>query len=435
MKVLRIFALAILCAMMVFSALEVYDKEQKKRHLTEDLIELSDIKYGMFNVDQWTAILADLVAKKVQDFDLTKGNKDDLNHRVSAFLYTTISDFEDRFYKQNRGIGGFFKKGVASITDIFGEMKDDIPIFAEDIVDFLDDPENKEQIRAYMLKELSGYADDTFSEMDYSVRDNILSIHGYPSGTEAIAGMKQEIEEVDQSISGNRALLFGIIFGTGLLVMLLKTPTVAEFSILTIMSLVLLISGLSLPMIDIDARISEMNFTLLGEHINFNDQVLYFKSKSILEIVTLMLSQGKLDVLMVGLLVLLFSVLFPLSKLVCSCIYLYAAKLRDSKFIRFMVFRTGKWSMADVMVIAIFMAYIGFSGILTEQLSHLGGLAKSVEILTTNQTQLQIGFFLFTAFAVMSLLISHRMQYSLRFTEAQSLSAPTESVLPSQDQP
>lgn len=433
MKVLRIFALSLLCAMMVFSALEVYHKEQKKRHLTEDLIELSDIKYGMFNVDEWTEILADVVAKKVQDFDLTKGNKDDLNRRVSAFLYTTISDFEDRFKRNNRGIGGLLKRGVASVTNIFGEMKKDIPIFTEDIVNFLDDPENKEQIRAYMLKELSGYADNTFSEMDYSVRDNILAIHGYPSGTEAIAGMKEEIDTVDDSISGNRALLFGIIISTGLLVMFLKTPTVAEFSLLTAMSLVLLISGLSLPMIDIDARISEMNFTLLGESINFSDQVLYFKSKSILEIVALMLSQGKFDVLMVGLLVLLFSVLFPLSKLICSCIYLYAEKLRTSKFIRFMVFRTGKWSMADVMVIAIFMAYIGFSGILTEQLSHLGGLAQSVEILTTNQTQLQIGFFLFTAFAVMSLLISHRMQYSLKFTGQDNTPIEKDRILPSED--
>ena len=79
-----------------------------------------------------------------------------------------------------------------------------------------------------------------------------------------------------------------------------------------------------------------------------------------------------------------------------------------------MVFKTGKWSMADVMVIAIFMAYIGFSGILNEQLNHLGGLTSSVDVLTTNKTQLQTGFFLFTAFAVISLITSHRMRYSLK---------------------
>lgn len=85
-----------------------------------------------------------------------------------------------------------------------------------------------------------------------------------------------------------------------------------EFLLLTTICFVLLFSGLLLPMIEIDARIAEMSFTLLGEQISFADQVLYYKSKSILEVVRLMLMQGKIDVLAVGLLVLLFSVLFLL---------------------------------------------------------------------------------------------------------------------------
>ena len=35
--------------------------------------------------------------------------------------------------------------------------------------------------------------------------------------------------------------------------------------------------------------------------------------------------------------------------------------------VRFFVLKSGKWSMADVMVVAIFMAYIGFNGIITSQ--------------------------------------------------------------------
>jgi hypothetical protein len=174
---------------------------------------------------------------------------------------------------------------------------------------------------------------------------------------------------------------------------------------------VLLAAGIFLPMIEIDARIDEMSFTLLGEPVSFTDQVLYFKSKSILEVVRLMLTQGKWDVFGVGVLVLMFSVLFPVTKLCSSMIYVFNTRLRTSKFIRFMVFRTGKWSMADVMVIAIFMSYIGFSGILTEQLSQLEGLTRSLDILTTNKSSLQVGFFLFTSFAILSLLVSHRLQY------------------------
>jgi len=71
--------------------------------------------------------------------------------------------------------------------------------------------------------------------------------------------------------------------------------------------------------------------------------------------------------------------------------------------------------MADVMVVAIFMSYIGFSGILTEQLNQLEGLTNKIDILTTNKSSLQIGFFLFTSFAVLSLLVSQKLQFKRSF--------------------
>jgi len=71
-----------------------------------------------------------------------------------------------------------------------------------------------------------------------------------------------------------------------------------------------------------------------------------------------------------------------------------------------LVWESGKWSMADVMVVAIFMSYIGFSGILSEQLKQLENFGSSVEILTTNQSQLQTGFFAFTGFALLSMCLS-----------------------------
>ncbi|MEP1141530.1 MAG: paraquat-inducible protein A, partial [Balneola sp.] len=83
----------------------------------------------------------------------------------------------------------------------------------------------------------------------------------------------------------------------------------------------------------------------------------------------------------------------------------------DNTVIKFLVFKTAKWSMADVMVVAIFMAYIGFTGIISEQLSSLENIVLNVDIMTTNASSLQIGFFLFTSFAVLSLLVSHKLQY------------------------
>ena len=74
--------------------------------------------------------------------------------------------------------------------------------------------------------------------------------------------------------------------------------------------------------------------------------------------------------------------------------------------IRFLVLKSGKWSMADVMVIAIFMAYIGFNGIITSQFGQLSTASQELVILTTNGTSLQPGYYLFLAYTLLALFLS-----------------------------
>ncbi len=62
--------------------------------------------------------------------------------------------------------------------------------------------------------------------------------------------------------------------------------------------------------------------------------------------------------------------------------------------------------MADVMVIAIFMAYVGFKGILDNQLKLLNYDTPSLNSIATNLTSLQPGFILFVAFVMFGLVLS-----------------------------
>jgi hypothetical protein len=62
--------------------------------------------------------------------------------------------------------------------------------------------------------------------------------------------------------------------------------------------------------------------------------------------------------------------------------------------------------MADVMVVAIFMAYIGFNGIIANQLGHLNLKSDEVVLLTTNGTSLQPGFYLFLTYTLLALFLS-----------------------------
>ena len=406
--------LAVLLGSIVVLSLKVYATEHQERVMKEDLIELSKIKYGLFSVDEWKQILASIITKKVEDFNFEGANRAHMRKEISAFLYKQIDQFEQRFREQNAGtIKGFFKNSVATLTGSFAGLKNNVPNITEDVIDFMNDPKNRKALREYIIKKISTYADDTFSKIDYSTHNAILEKYEYKNRNEAVAGLNAQIKTLAEGSNFFENTLLVIAAIVGLYILFSKRLSNKEFLLVTIGSFTLLLIGLLLPMIEIDARISNMSFNLLGEPVTFTDQVLYYKSKSILEVVSLMVTQGRLDLIGVGILVLTFSIIFPVAKSISSILYVFSEKMKSNKFIQFMVFKTGKWSMADVMVVAIFMAYIGFAGIITEQLKQLETITQNVDILTTNRSALQAGFFAFTAFSVLSLLTSHKLQYSV----------------------
>ncbi|MCD4735042.1 MAG: paraquat-inducible protein A [Bacteroidales bacterium] len=395
-------------------------KETAKREIKKDLVELSNIKYGLFNVDRWKIILADILTKKIESFNIDESNRPELKEKITGFLYEVIDEFELDYKESNRKkswTGISYKNMIANVTGVFSSLKEQVPEIAESVLDFLDDPENREKIRQYLHGKLTEYADNTFSQIDYSDFNEILTEYGQTEQQSAITILKNKRDTFDQQSRPVSFVLFALVILIFAGVMLTKNFTKLTFLLLTFISFILLLMGLLLPMIEIDARISAMSFNLLGESVSFKDQVLYYKSKSILEIVQLMLTQQKIDLFGVGILVLLFSVLFPVTKLICSVILIFAGKEKHNRFVGFMVFRTGKWSMADVMVVAIFMAYIGFSGIISEQLRQLDGIASNLEILTTNESNLQLGSWFFTSFVLLSLKISFKMVKGMRMNK------------------
>jgi hypothetical protein len=411
MKYFKTFFLVTLIAVISFLSVRIYSIENQRRLLKEDVIELSKVKYGIFSIDEWKKILANIIGKKVEELNFTGENKASMRKKISEFLYNVIDEYEKRYYEQNsNSISGLFKNLATQSLGAFKDIRKNVPHFTEEIMNFLNNPQNKKAIRAYIINKLNEYADNTFSKLDYAEHDAILKKHGFAAREQAIAGLSEKIDSLTAESKPYKIVILVMALAMIVSVFLFKTFAKFEYVLLVTISLLLLVTGLMLPMIEIDARISKMSFTLLGESIAFSDQVLYYKSKSILEVVWLMFRQSRVDVMIVGVLVLVFSVLFPLMKQVASLIFVFSERTRENKLVRFMVFKTGKWSMADVMVIAIFMSYIGFSGIITEQLKQIESIATTVEILTTNKSSLLTGFFFFTAFAVFSLAISQKIE-------------------------
>ena len=143
------------------------------------------------------------------------------------------------------------------------------------------------------------------------------------------------------------------------------------------------------------------------DKILFKNQVLFFQSKTIVDVVHILVDSGKIDQVIVGILILVFSILFPVTKLLATGIYMLdKRKWAKDKRIHFFAFESSKWGMADVLVIAILMTYIGFNGIVNSTLSDLNMDDGTITSITTNNTSIQPGYIIFIGFVLYSFALS-----------------------------
>jgi len=401
--------LIFLLILSVFFAVITYRMETKKRVLQADLVELSDIKYGMFNIDRWKEKISDIISVKIKELKLSGDNREKAREKIIKLLHTVIDEYERNYKEENKRksfLGISIQNGIADFLDIFESFRREIPNIADQILGFLDKKENRDRIKAYILQQLEQYTDSTFQKIDYREYNRILARYAQTDEENCKQEIQKRLNRIKKQLQ-TFYIFFSIIFLVIILLLIFNPFRTREVMLLYVLiALVFLILGLLLPMINIDARITSMDFKLLGQNIAFHDQVLYYKSKSILEMAKIMLSQGQVKIILVGILVLVFSVLFPLAKIFSSIWVLFNEKIIQNKMVHFIVLKSGKWSMSDVLVVAIFMSYIGFTGIVSSQLAQLEKMTHRLHILTTNNSELQSGFFFFLAFVIVSLGIS-----------------------------
>ena len=79
--------------------------------------------------------------------------------------------------------------------------------------------------------------------------------------------------------------------------------------------------------------------------------------------------------------------------------------MQQNKLVKGMIFYLGKWSMADVFVVALFMAYIGFYGLFDAQLNGIEQNRGGFAVETINYTHLAPGALFFTTYCILSIVL------------------------------
>ena len=388
-----------------------------------DLAELQDVRYGLLNAELWVDQIGDILAHKIDTFEVTDANRPLVKRNIEVVLDRLMVEVEDYLRRRNAAgdnwverMQGTLRQGVQDFLLDFTELRARVPVYAEAVIDELNRPETRETIKRQLLQAIERAAAATLSETDLTTFELILSRHGCTQAPACVDAMQAESADLRQRSTISALWVVALVAAMFALAFARRRVLPAEtMALLTAGTLVLLAVGVWTPMIEVDARIESLRFLLLGEPINFTDQVLYFQSKSILDVVAVLANTGAADMLLVAVLITLFSLVFPTAKVIAGFLYYFDFKgLRGNALVYFFALRSGKWSMADVLVVAMLMAYVGFSGLVANQLASVAGAGRGVDVLTTNGTSLQVGFFMFLAFVLASLVLSSMLEARLQ---------------------
>ncbi|WP_233524562.1 paraquat-inducible protein A [Mucilaginibacter conchicola] len=418
-NLLLILGLGLLLCVEGYSGYRLRTLSKQQEELKTDFSDVNNITLGLFSVDQWKDDIKGIINHQVRHFEMTKQQRKDLQKEVEQIIMALINKAEGLMNKEPKSLGGKIKKLAVKTFVKTDKIKAQVPGFARKIIAEADNPNNKKQLSKLALGKLAVLEQSAYVDSTLSVKDSIMNkaFQKYHVKDQDALNKKLDtsLNEIRKVMYNYSFIMLGCVVIVLLMWWLLRKRTELHVS-LFIMSLlfafILLAVGLTASMIEVDARIGSLDFVLLGEHVTFKDQVLFFQSKSILDVVEVLVKQPKFDSILVGILILVFSILFPVMKLSSTGIHLLSKKkIAESKVIKYFAFQSGKWSMADVIVIAILMVFIGLNGLLESQLSMLNIKSAPLTIITTNNTALQPGYIIFISFVVYGLILSTILKF------------------------
>jgi len=402
--------LSLLLIIAAWCGINVYHYANERAAIKQDHSVVNSITHGLFSANEWKGELKTIVSEQIQDFEFSEQQDSLLRVQIASILHDVISKAKHQINNEDKKLQNKMRKwGVNAVID-WQDIRKEVPAYSRTIMDNLKQKKSKERIRQVLSEKIDELAATTYDDGDSILLNKTYNQYNVANKNE-FNSMASEKVALYKKINYRYGWAMVGILCLFLLSWLIAQRHAALQKPLLILSVILgaivLATSLACPMIEIDARIQRFEFQLLGEHILFKDQVLFFRSKSILEVVSLLVQSSRVDSFLVGLLILAFSVILPVSKLTANGAYLFSSPaIRRNKIVQWFAFKSGKWSMADVMVVAIFMAYVGFDGMIDNQIQQVEYKSQMLSSVATNNTSLLAAFFLFLSFVLYSLILS-----------------------------
>ncbi len=279
LSVIIIIASVMLCHQIISNA--IINQQDKN-----DYAELNHVKYGLFSVDEWKRQINAILAEEIDKLDLSRTDERELRKHIEVLLNTLIDKVYKKIREENEGsAGGRLKQSIINMLVSPEDVKKGIPEYADAIMHEMTKSKTKGQIKTMLNKQLEQYFNQTFDTQNTARLSSILLRTGSNDIKSARIKLNRTILDKDDLIVKEAVVL--IILSVILFALSgfsKQTLAPSQYILLVLSLIILLIAGVTTPMIDMEAKISQMSFMLMGHPILFENQVLYFQSKSILDV-------------------------------------------------------------------------------------------------------------------------------------------------------
>jgi hypothetical protein len=302
------------------------------------------------------------------------------------------------------------------VNMIIASLRPHVPEYTNVVMAELTKPQTQKSFRDSMRGVLADAVKNTFSNTDMTTYNAILKRSGCSSGAVCEQTLAKQIEQADTRLS-RYYLAVLVSAALGFIVLMVGKPVLSRAAVLVLMlfCLSMLAGGVLSPMLEVEVRVTKLDAILLGTPIEFLDQSLYYRSKTVLEVSQTLIHMGRPEMTLVAVLVILFSVVLPALKMLAlgACL-IRPALLRTNRFVKVLAFELSKWSMADVMALAIFMSFVAFNGVIGSSWDGVRNVPNvQAVMIPTNASRILPGFYLFVGFCLSSILLSQKLEHGI----------------------
>ncbi|MFK8272630.1 paraquat-inducible protein A [Capnocytophaga canimorsus] len=381
---------------------QLYEVQQESECLKIDLAESSHVKHGLFNPNKWKEQIAIAISQKIEELDVIGSHQEEIEEQLNQVLNVLIDQlnaFIESKINEGNLLGQFVKKLSLSMLYNEAELRKKVPDYTKTIMDHFDTTGFKQKAKEFIKKQI-----ETVISSEESLK--IQELKGKYE-TENHSKLNYKIKYLLEKTEQKKEIWIVGVFVSALVVFFIGSLKDKGINLLKLLAMLLLwVGAVIFPMMTVGAELKDVKFELIGAEISFEDQTLFYQSKSILSLVHTLFIQQNISSVVVGCLVAFFSMIFPIVKIILN--FVYQNKSLKSKITHYILDYGAKWSMADVFVVAIFMAFIGLNSLITHQLGEIETTTKTMHIETVNLTKMHFPVLFFVKFVLMNILSSKR---------------------------